>query len=370
MAKFTTEITVNCPYCTSGRIVKNGKGRTDKVQRYLCRNCDKRFSSKGVIDSNRYPANHIGAAVRMFYSGLSYKQIAENMVEMYDVPEPSKATIYRWVKEYTDVAVREMKDHKAQTGDEWVADEMQLKVGGQKYWNWNVMDADTRYILASYLSKRRDSRAAATVMRKAARASANLPKTIKTDKLRSYEDGIERVFGGAVKHVQSEGIRAELNNNRSERLQGTFRQRTKTLRGLDSRASGQLYLDGWVFTYNLFREHESIRDRTPARAAKVSAPFDSWEDVVESASPATPSNKVVVVEQQPTTQPERQVKVKEEAVGKVKEPTRPKSRNRERATTKIRPVMPAKPNTRTRSLLRNTVPYHPFLTKRDMRRRR
>ena len=81
----------------------------------------------------------------LFYSGMSYKQIAENMVEMYDIPEPSKATIYRWVKEYTQDALREMENHKAHTGDSWVADEMQVTVGGQKYWNWNVMDTDTRY---------------------------------------------------------------------------------------------------------------------------------------------------------------------------------------------------------------------------------
>ena len=73
-----------------------------------------------------------------------------------------------------------------------------------------------------------------------------------------------------LQHVQSEGIRAELNNNLSERLQGTFRQRTKTLRGLDNAKSGQVYLDGWAFTYNQFREHEALGDKTPASVAKVS----------------------------------------------------------------------------------------------------
>ena len=102
---------------------------------------------------------------------MSYKQIAENMVEMYDIPEPSKATIYEWVRDNTAVALREMENHKAQTGDEWVADEMQVTVDGQKYWNWNVMDTDTRYILASHLSKRRDARAATAVMRKVSRVS-------------------------------------------------------------------------------------------------------------------------------------------------------------------------------------------------------
>ena len=212
---------------------------------------------------------------------MSYKQIAENMVEMYDIPEPSKATIYRWVKEYTQDALREMENHKAHTGDSWVADEMQVTVGGQKYWNWNVMDTDTRYILASHLSKHRDAPAATAVMRKAQAAAANTPKT---DKLGSYVGGIENVWGGDVKHAQSEGIRAELNNNLSERLQGTYRQRTKTLRGLDNAESGQVYLDGWTLTDNLFRLHEALDNKTPASAAKVSTPFKSWESVVDGSA--------------------------------------------------------------------------------------
>lgn len=370
MAKYRTvqTTTINCPTCQSDHVVKIGK--RGNYQRYLCRACSKSFHDNGNAPGKRFTANQTGAAVRMFYSGMSYKQIAENMAEQYDVPEPSKATIYEWVKEYTDTALQEMKDHKAHTGDEWVADEMQLKVGGQKYWNWNVMDADTRYILASYLSKRRDSRAAATVMRRAARASANLPKTIKTDKLRSYEDGIERVFGADVKHVQSEGIRAELNNNCSERLQGTFRQRTKTLRGLDSRESGQRYLDGWVLTYNLFREHESLRNRTPASAAKVTTPFESWESVVESAAPhSTVIPKVEVVEPE-SKQTAHKVEVNGETAVDVKESARA-PKGEKRSSSKIRPAKPTKSRrAKSQSVLRNTVPYHPFLTRREYRRKR
>ena len=264
MAKFTKTVTVDCPYCQSRLVVKNGRGR-DSEQRYLCRNCGRRFTDKGATAGRSYTPNIIGAAVRAFYSGVSYKQIAEGLEEQYDVPEPSKATIYRWVREYTAHALNAMRDHKAHTGDEWVVDEMAVKVGGVQYWNWNVMDADTRYVLASYLSKRRDARAAKTVLRKAQANAANIPKTIKTDRLKSYISAIEDLYGADVKHVQSDGIRAEINNNLSERLQGTFRSRTKTLRGLDSRESGQDYLDGWVFTYNHFRDHEGLRGRTPPR---------------------------------------------------------------------------------------------------------
>ena len=83
-----------------------------------------------------------------------------------------------------------------------------------------------------------------------------------------------------AKHWQSEGLTADI-NNLSERLQGTYRDRIKTLRGLDTLESGQRYLDGWQITYNLFRGHRSLRDLTPGYRAKVEPSFKDWGDVVK-----------------------------------------------------------------------------------------
>ena len=201
------------------------------------------------------------------------------MADAFDLPEPSKATIYEWVRDYTDRAVAVMPDYPAQVGDEWVADEMMVDVGGEKVWNWNVMDSKTRYVLASHLAKSRNTRQAEIVIAKALRAAAEPPESIKTDKLPSYGAAIKAEFPG-IKHIQSRGMRAVVNNNLSERLQGTYRQRVKTLRGLDSLETGQRYLDGWTLTYNLFREHESLGFETPGKRAKVNPPFAEWEDVV------------------------------------------------------------------------------------------
>lgn len=154
----------------------------------------------------------------MYYSGMSYKQIAENMEKVYDMPEPSKETIYCWVRDFSITAVDEMGHYPAKTSGHWVADEMVLKVGGENYWNWNVMDSGTRYILASHLSKDRGAKQAEVVFKKALAASAEPPNTIKTDRLRSYIPAAKKVFPDAV-HIQSDGIRSLTNNNnRSERL--------------------------------------------------------------------------------------------------------------------------------------------------------
>ncbi len=182
------------------------------------------------------------------------------------------------------------------------------------------------YILASYLSKNRDARAAKTLFRKATENAASIPKTIKTDRLRAYESAIEDVFGADVKHVQSDGIRDLVNNNLSERLQGTFRARTKTLRGMDSRKTGQMYLDGWVLTYNLFREHEALKNESPAEVAKVGAPFESWQDVVES-----PDSDMKPSIQLPSASDQKDAPIPDAA------PIRPSSRNDALPKTSGRP---------------------------------
>ena len=296
MAEFTetTTVSIDCPDCHSTHIVKVGK--QNGQQRYLCRGCSKKFRANDKPEGRRVPAEQMGMAVRMFYSGMSYKQIAETISDAFNIPEPSKSTIYDWVQDCTKQAVREMRDHPAQVGSRWVADEMQVQVGGEKYWNWNIMDRKTRYILASHLSKERDTRAAKAVLRKAKANSAVEPEEIKTDKWRPYIRAIKDVYP-STKHVQSEGLTAEINNNMSERLQGTFRQRTKTLRGLQNRESGQNYLDGWVLTYNLFREHEGLDGQTPGEEAKVTLPYWDWADVVREGSGATTPQ--VVVEAKP-----------------------------------------------------------------------
>ena len=283
MAEFTetTTKTINCPYCPSEKVSKYGKQQGH--QRYVCDGCRRTFTDTGKLHGHRFTADQIGAAVRMFYSGTSYKQIAEYLEEVHDVPEPSKATIYEWVRNFTDRAVGQMKGRKAHTGKEWVADEMMVDVGGQKMWLWNVMDSETRYVLASHLTPRRDANAARVVLRKAALAAAAPPKTIVTDKLKSYMPAVKDVLP-ETRHMQSEGMTADINNNLSERLQGTFRDRIKTLRGLDSSKTGQRYLDGWTLQYNLFRDHESLRGDRPGKRAKVNPPFTEWSDVVKAGA--------------------------------------------------------------------------------------
>ena len=352
MAKFSETKTyeIHCPICASDHVVK--VGIRNGQQRYLCRNCKKKFRANGKATGQKMEAELVGSAIQDHYDGKSYKKIAEALEKEYDIPEPSKATVYEWVRDFTAEAVDEMKEHKATTGGDWVADELVVDVGGKKAYLWNVMDSQTRYILATHLSPRRDSVAARALFRKAMKAADKPPRTVTTDKWRPYIKPIKEILPDA-KHMQSEGLRADINNNLSERLQGTIRDRLKTMRGLDRINSGQRYLDGWVIHYNLFRKHHSLRNQTPGSRAKLEVPFKEWTDVVKADAvepqlvTATPRRNekadAPAVELTGTPTPSKPKKSSQAsgsgaATPRIVRPTKPKPAKRETAPSKGRSV--------------------------------
>ena len=218
----------------------------------------------------------------MYLDGLSYRRIADNIEDYFD-RETDATSVYRWTRQLSERAQERLSESPIPTGDVWVADELVVKVGGKQYWLFNVMDSDSRAVLSAYLSPVRTTRAAATAMRMARERADKPPKVIKTDGLRSYRNGVKHVFAiDGVRHVVSEGIRADINNNLSERLQGTFRDRDKTLRGLKSMETGQAYINGLIVNYNYFRPHGGLDGKTPAEKAGADRPFKSWRDVAET----------------------------------------------------------------------------------------
>lgn len=284
MAEFWEKRTITCPSCKDGHVIKSGFHKDE--QRFKCKACRTRFIANGKMPGMKFSAEQVGIILRHYYMGLSYFQIAESMRDLYDI-EPSTDTLFRFVEWYTHKANCELEGRKAHTGKVWVADEHWVDVGGETMYHFNVMDADTRYLLASHLSRHRDANAAREVLRKALAAAHEPPEQIKTDKLRSYIKPIKELLPD-TEHVRTKGIYHFINNNLSERLQNTFRSRTKTLRGLHSLETGQRFLDGYRITYNFFRRHKGIDGQRPGDVAKVDSPFREWADVVRSTAEVPP----------------------------------------------------------------------------------
>ena len=114
---------------------------------------------RGRVGPGAYPAfstehHEKGAAVEMYFDGLSYRRTAGNMDQFFR-RETEQMNIYRWVRDLSKKADEVLRPMKVDTGRVWVADEVVVRVGGKNYWLFNVMDSQTRFLLAAYLSPTR-----------------------------------------------------------------------------------------------------------------------------------------------------------------------------------------------------------------------
>ena len=151
----------------------------------------------------------------------------------------------------------------------------------ERCWNWLVVDHRTLYILDSVLIRDGVPVSVASVISRATAASTHGPRKISVAELRFPEGRIGAVWPGDITQARYVGRPAGANGNLLQHLQRQLNEPVTALRRLQGISLGQRYLNGWVLTYNLFREQEPLRARTPANAAKLDPPFCSWEAVVE-----------------------------------------------------------------------------------------
>ena len=83
-----------CRYFDSGNIIKRGIRKTKQcnIQRYLCKDCNKRFTTNYGFESMRYDDITVTSALQMYFSGMGVRKI----VDHYDMlgTEVSYQTIY------------------------------------------------------------------------------------------------------------------------------------------------------------------------------------------------------------------------------------------------------------------------------------
>lgn len=276
-------VNIKCKFCGSNKVVRYGQQHGQ--QQYMCQDCGRKFSAKDTLEDKQTPTNIIGAALSLFYDGLSLSAISRQIQGIYgDYINPS--TVYRWVLEYSQHAIDILKVYKPKVGDTWVVDETVIDVGGKNTWFWDVIDEKTRFLLASHLSSQRTIVDVSAVMREAWQRADKAPHFILSDGLKAYPDGIERVFGADAHHIKSEGFTEDINTNLIERFHGTLKGRTKILRGFKTLDTAELILDGFIINYNFFRPHMTLGgDTTPAQEAGIKLPFKTWEGLLRSLQP-------------------------------------------------------------------------------------
>jgi len=219
---------------------------------------------------------------------MSLHDIEENIEALTD-GDISHAAVNKWINKFTNKAIREMQDLRPKVGDTWIADETYLKTDvktsdpkGVVF--WDIIDAKTRFLLASRVTTTRGKQDARELMELAAKRAGKTPKVVVTDKLAAYIDGIELAFGADTLHRQGSPFKMRSSGENTaliERFHNSLKDREKVMRYLKNTNTLKRFADGWLVYYNFFRPHMALNELPPAQAAGLLYDWHSWADVVE-----------------------------------------------------------------------------------------
>jgi putative transposase len=278
-----------CRRCESLAVVANGKRITSKglTQTWLCRSCGYRFTANNNYERRHSPLEVIALALSLYFEGLSVRKVANQLQEILGA-NVGRSTVYRWVNYYGRVAAAWMDSNIVMTGDRWHIDETVIKINGKPYYLWNILDAGSRYLLATHVSRTRSITETRRPIKKAKRVMSQKPEEILTDGMTSYPDAIMKEFynrkAGPKQrspHKRVPSIKSWNSNNRIERLHGTQKERIKVMRGFDNPEATKAILEGWRTHYNLVRVHTRL-GTTPGQF--VGHPKWTWRGILRAIS--------------------------------------------------------------------------------------
>jgi transposase-like protein len=276
---------MQCKYCGSEKITK--KGFVQKKQLYKCKDCGHRFFENGHFSRMRTEKNLVVAALNFYYDGLSLRKAQRNLEQIFG-EKVSQVTILNWLKKYSKLVKDFVTTLTPQLSGLWHEDETMLSCEGRGIWFWEMIDEDTKFLVASHVSGTRSLEDTIAIFQKGFEQSKVRPRAVFVDGSHVYNRAFNKVFYTMRKDtrpelVQRVGIRARETNNIIERMHGTVKDRTRCMRGLKSYESTKALLEGFTIHYNYVRPHQSLNGKTPAQAARTQAP-STWKGLIEEAT--------------------------------------------------------------------------------------
>ena len=265
---------LNCVYCGSEHIIKNGTRKTKigNKTRMWCNHCKRTFTleSETGFERMQVTSKMVTVALDLYFKGTSLRKIVDHLDQFYE-RTVHFTTVFHWVQKYSEIISRYAETLQPQLGDIWHVDEMKIKTKRDDWsWLWNVMDSQTRFLIANLVTKKREVADAQEIFKGARKIGK--PELLITDGLQSYHKAFNKEFytnDQSCAHVRADGLTARSNNNKVERLHNTVRERTKVMRGLHNDKTASAFNDGFKAYYNFIRPHQALNGKTPAEVAGV-----------------------------------------------------------------------------------------------------
>ncbi len=295
--KETISVSNPCPQCNSGKIRKDGSRKTTlgKKQKWLCQDCSKRFVNEPVskIKGN---TDCVITAIDLYMKGVSYRGIADSIKQFFGL-KISQVTVMNWVNSYMAKINSYVNGLQPSVSDLWNADEQFIKVKGKEQYVWNVLDNETRFLLAANQSPTRSGKDARETFQKAKQIAGKKAKTVVTDGSFNYSQAVRKEFAtyqNPNPHYRYVSLKQhDSNNNVIERFHESFRQRDKTMRGF--KGNQKQYAENFKTYYNFIRQHQELK-MTPANRAGLAVNPKWRELLVKANQPIVNSQQLTATE--------------------------------------------------------------------------
>jgi len=216
---------------------------------------------------HQFPPDIIRHAVWLYLRfTLSFRDVEDLLAERgLDV---SYETVRRWVLKFGPLFAQELRRRRHRPTAQWHLDEMAVQIGGRQFWLWRAVD-DEGEVLDLLVQRRRDAKAAAKLMRKLLKKQGFAPKTLVTDRLRSY-GAAKSQLGLSARHEQ--GLRK---NNRAENSHLPVRRRERKMQRFKSPGSAQRFLSVYSSVQNAFNVQRHLVSRNTLRILRGEA-LQNW----------------------------------------------------------------------------------------------
>lgn len=276
-----------CPKCKNADIIKWGFrfNHTTKKRRYLCKKCGFTFTMDDGFWRAKKKREMIAACLDLYMNGMSLRKVSSHTKQFSD-DGVSHSAVMKWLRKYSKMAQPFTESLPILTCGVYHADELFVKCKGDINYYWDLIDRETRFLVATNYSTERDLEAAKKLFERA-KKRASKPNIVVTDGLPAY---VHTVYRGWYKNTYTDGEmvthvriteRHDYRNNIIERIQGTIRERVKVMRGFHNPKSAELILNLFVIWYNFLRVHQGI-GMTPAEKAGVELNLgkDKWLNLI------------------------------------------------------------------------------------------
>lgn len=99
----------------------------------------------------RVNKNTIVAAINFYFDGMNLRRTQQNIERVLGV-KVSQVTIPNWVRKYSKLVNEYVQKLQPALSGKWHEDEIIIRVEGRDTWFWEMLDEDTKFLVATHIS--------------------------------------------------------------------------------------------------------------------------------------------------------------------------------------------------------------------------